>query len=270
MEILIAGLGLIGGSLAKSLIKSNNVGGYDRENVIKYAIKNKIINEKAKAFDTYDFVIVALPPLAAIEFIDKNDFKEDAIIIDICGVKNAIEKAINFKSKSFNYVGCHPMAGKEVNGIENSTENLFIDASLIITENEYTNKQSVEVVENLLKQAGFKKIIKCSSNYHDKVIAYTSQLAHLVSNAYVKSDTVKMYDGFTGGSFQDMTRIAELNEDIWTELFFLNRENLLNELKTLINSLKIFENALTDNNELQMKDALKLGRIIKQNLKKNK
>ena len=269
MNILIAGLGLIGGSLAKSLILNNNIAGFDRENVLNYALQNKIINEKAIQFNKYDFVIVALPPKETIKFIDKNEFKDNSIIIDICGIKNAIEKAIDFKSKNFNYVGCHPMAGKEVSGIENCSENLFKGASLIITENSYTDKNSVDIVESLMQQAGFSKIVKCSSLYHDSIIAYTSQLAHLVSNAYVKSDTVKRYEGFTGGSFQDMTRIAELNEDIWTELFFLNKENLLKELSGLINSLKIFEDSLIENDESKMKEALKIGRIIKQNLKIN-
>jgi len=266
MNILIAGLGLIGGSLAKALKPNNKIAGFDKEEVLEYALKNNIIDEKAERFDIYDFVIAALPPLTTIDFLNNNKFKDNSIITDICGVKEAIEKAI--VKRNYNYVGCHPMAGKEVSGIKNSSEQLFYGACLIITENADTDIKSVETVERIYKQAGFAKIIKCSAAYHDKVIAYTSQLAHIVSNAYVKSETINNYEGFTGGSFQDMTRIAALNEDIWTDLFFLNRENILKELDKLINSLKIQENALLKNDRQKLKEALKNGRIIKQSINK--
>jgi prephenate dehydrogenase len=267
MNILIAGLGLIGASLAKSLKQNNKIAGFDRDNILEYAFKNEIIDERAEKFDLYDFVIVALPPEFAIKFIEENKFKDNAVITDICGVKAAIEKKIDFKNKNFNYIGCHPMAGKEVSGIENSSADLFKGASLIITENEDTDLKSLELTEKIYKQAGFSKIIKCSADYHDKIIAYTSQLAHIVSNAYVKSETIKKHEGFTGGSFQDMTRIAGLNENIWTDLFFLNKDNLISELHNLINSLQSYEDALLHNDKIKMKAILKEGRIIKQNYK---
>ena len=137
MEIMIAGLGLIGGSMAKSLNRAGfSIDGFDREEVIDFALKENIIKNKAEDFSKYDIVFVALPPDATMDFIDQNKFKDNAVIVDICGVKTVVEKTVYSKDRNFKYVGCHPMAGKEVSGIQNSTESLFDKANMIIVENE--------------------------------------------------------------------------------------------------------------------------------------
>ena len=127
MEIMIAGLGLIGGSMAKSLNRAGfSVDGFDREEVVGFALKENIIKNKAEDFSKYDLIFIALPPDATMDFIDNNEFKNNAIVADICGVKTVVEKTVYSKDRNFKYVGCHPMAGKEVSGIQNSTESLLI------------------------------------------------------------------------------------------------------------------------------------------------
>ena len=267
MKVMIAGLGLIGGSMAKSLVRSSiKVDGFDRDNVIDYALKNNIIENKANDFSKYDLVFIALPPDATMNFIENNTFKDNAIVSDICGVKGVVEKLVYSKPRNFKYVGCHPMAGKEVSGIENSTEKLFDNANMIIIENENTNAEAVQTLTELFTKMGFKLIKHCSADHHDRKIAYTSQLAHIVSNAYVKSPAGKNYVGFTGGSFQDMTRIAGVDEEVWTRLYMLNREKIEKELSTLISNLQKYLEAFKNNDEPTLKQLLKEGRNEKARL----
>lgn len=271
MKIMIAGLGLIGGSIAKSLVRAGfEVDGFDRNEVLEYALQNNIIKNKATNYSEYDLVFIALPPDATISFIENNNFKDNAIVTDICGVKGIIEDIVYSKPRNFKYVGCHPMAGKEVSGIQNSTEKLFDKANMIIVENEKTDKQAVETLTDIFEKMGFKLIKHCSSEHHDKKIAYTSQLAHIVSNAYVKSPTSKDYVGFTGGSFQDMTRIAGVDEEVWTRLYMLNRQKIADELNTLIKNLQKYLTAFNNNDEQNLKELLKEGRNAKKELDKEK
>lgn len=267
MKILIAGLGLIGGSIAKALKRAGYAAdGFDRRNVCGVAIKENVIEKEACGCAAYDLVLVALPPDAAIAFIGDNQFKDGAIVADICGVKGALERFVYAESRNFRYVGCHPMAGKEVSGFENSCEDLFDGASMIIAENGRTDKNAVRELEALFGKLGFSRIVRCSAEYHDKKIAYTSQLAHIVSNAYVKSETADGYAGFTGGSFQDMTRIAGVDEKVWTRLYFLNRQNIAEELRGLICRLQEYESALVSGNEEELARLLREGRLRKEKL----
>ena len=271
MKIMIAGLGLIGGSMAKSLNRAGfSVDGFDREEVVEFALKENIIKDKAKDYSIYDIVFIALPPDATMDFIDNNNFKDGAIVADICGVKKVVENVVYKKPRNFRYVGCHPMAGKEVSGIQNSTEKLFDKANMIIVETENTDAEAVKTLEDIFSQMGFKLIKKCSSDHHDTKIAYTSQLAHIVSNAYVKSPSAKDYVGFTGGSFQDMTRIAGVDEDVWTRLYMLNREKISKELSILILNLSQYLVAFESNDEEGLKNLLKEGRAAKKKLDEEK
>ena len=271
MKIMIAGIGLIGGSMAKALNNAGfDVDGFDRDKVVEFALKESIIKNKAENFEDYDIVFVALPPDATMQFINENKFKDNAIVADICGVKKVIEDLVFSQSRNFKYVGCHPMAGREVSGIENSTDSLFNKASMIIVKNENTDEKAVETLSSIFEQMGFKLLRFCSADYHDTKIAYTSQLAHIVSNAYVKSPSGKNYVGFTGGSFQDMTRIAGVDEEVWTRLYMLNREKISEELSTLINNLQKYLVAFENNDENQLKQLLIEGRKAKTELDKEK
>lgn len=267
MKFLVAGLGLIGGSMAKALKRSGTVAdGYDREDVVRAAVQAGAIGQAAREFADYDVVFVALPPDAAMRFIGDNRFKEGAIVADICGVKSEIERFVYGKKRDFYYVGCHPMAGKEVSGFENSCEDLFDGASMIVTENDRTDPAAVRILETIFRSMGFGRIVHCAAEYHDKKIAYTSQLAHIVSNAYVKSGTADGYAGFTGGSFQDMTRIAGVDENVWTRLYFLNKENILSELRTLIVHLEEYADCLNKGEETDLYRLLREGRMRKEEL----
>ncbi len=246
MKICIVGLGLIGGSMAMSLKRAGYmVDGSNRSQApLDYALKNKIIDNAASSFIGYDVVIVALPPEAAIRFILNTPFKEGAIIADICGIKRKIESAVYSANLPINYIGMHPMAGKEVTGIENACSDLFDRASMVITHGIYTDERALNAMKAIVKDMGFKYIVECTAEIHDKKIAYTSQLAHVVSNAYVNDSEIDGCLGFTGGSFQDMTRIAGVDENAWACLYLDNADNLLEKCNNLISCLQGFAKEL--------------------------
>lgn len=270
LKICVAGLGIIGGSLCMALKRAGyRVDGWNRSPLPpEYALNNGIIDGIAKDFTIYDMVFVALPFAATVGFIDKTEFKTGAIVSDICGVKKPVEAAICRKQRNFSYVGCHPMAGKEVSGIENACADLFDGRSMVITSNADTDSKAVETVEKLTKDMGFGYIVRCPADIHDKKIAYTSQLAHVVSNAYVKDGEIDCCLGFTGGSFQDMTRIAGVDENIWASLYLENAENLCEKISSLIASLSEIKGAINAGDEENLKRILARGRVLFEDSKK--
>lgn len=262
MEICVTGLGLIGGSICLALKRAGyKVSGWNRSDYpVSYALANGIIDEAATSFENFDVVFVALPPEPCVEFILENKFKDGAVISDICGVKKYISDKVNLKGKGYKYVGCHPMAGKEVSGIENSCANLFDRASMVITADANTDTEALNLIKGLTEDMGFAKIVECSPQVHDRKIAYTSQLAHVVSNAYVKDDEISSCIGFTGGSFQDMTRIAGVDEGVWASLYLLNGENISNKIEGLVSSLKEIKAAIDCGDKTRLQSVLKVGR----------
>ncbi|MDE7329613.1 MAG: prephenate dehydrogenase/arogenate dehydrogenase family protein, partial [Clostridia bacterium] len=239
MKICVAGLGIIGGSICASLKRAGRAAdGWNRSPLpLEYALNNGIIDGKVSSFLNYDVVFVALPPEATVKFIENTAFKNGAYVYDICGVKKPIETAVYRSKRNFYYVGTHPMAGKEISGIEAASETLFDGASMVITVNESTDKGALETICALTADMGFGRIVRCSAEVHDKKIAYTSQLAHIVSNAYVKDEDIDCCIGFTGGSFQDMTRIAGVDEAVWASLYLENAQNVSGKISSLIRSL---------------------------------
>ncbi len=267
MKICVAGLGIIGGSLCAALKRAGYaVDGWNRSSLpLEYALNRGIIDAAADRFDTYDFVFVALPAEAALNFLETTRFKDGAAVSDICGVKKFLENAMFSKPRNFNYVGCHPMAGKEVSGIENAAAELFDGASMIITETDKTDKGALAAVKDLTAAMGFGRIVECSAEFHDRKIAYTSQLAHVVSNAYVKDDESCFCTGFTGGSYQDMTRIAGVDENVWASLYMKNSNNLSEKIENIIRSLSEIKKALDFGDEEKLKEVLKTGRVMYEN-----
>ena len=229
---------------------------------VQYALQNGIVDEAAHDFCDYDVVFVALPPKATLEFICGTAFKDGALVSDICGVKGFIEKAVFSKPRNFKYVGCHPMAGKEVSGIQNACAELFDGANMVITRNAHTDLNALNTLRGLTAAMRFGRLIECTAEIHDKKIAYTSQLAHIVSNAYVKDGEIDSCFGFTGGSFQDMTRIAGVDEGVWAALYMENAENVSDKIASLINSLAEIKNAIDGGNEQALREALKEGRRL--------
>lgn len=248
MKICVAGLGLIGGSMCMALRRASYpVDGWNRSRrAVDYALTHGVICNAAEDFLKYDVVFVALPPEATVKFILNTPFKDGAVVADICGVKRKVEDAVYAAKLPVRYVGTHPMAGKEVSGIENACADLFDSASMVITHGIYTDERALSTVKTLVKDMGFKRIVECTAELHDRKIAYTSQLAHVVSNCYVNDGEIEGCLGFTGGSFQDMTRIAGVDEKVWASLYLANADNLLEKTKTLRASLDKFIGALEE------------------------
>lgn len=220
-----------------------------------------------------DLVIICLYPEAAESYFRSHasQMHDGALVTDVCGIKGAFSERMNAIASANNlkYVGIHPMAGKEFGGYDNSTSDLFANANFIITPIKDSDQESIEILKNIASHIRAGKIVITSPENHDKMIAYTSQLAHIVSSAYVKSPELSVECGFSGGSFQDMTRIATMNEDMWTDLFLQNKENLKFELNTLINNLKKYSDALEASDSGAMRKLIREGRLLKEdNLKR--
>jgi prephenate dehydrogenase len=269
-KIAVIGLGIIGGSICAALSKAGYIidGADLREETIEIARQKGYVREKAQNISDYDVVFIAVPPKATISVLENTSFKDGAIVTDICGIKYAIEKTVFSKPRNYRYVGIHPMAGKETSGIDSASPDLFNNANLVITLRDDTDKEALLEIKKYATAMRFGRIVECSAEEHDKKIALTSQLAHIVSNAYVKSPQVSNCKGFTGGSFQDMTRIAGVDETVWTPLYACNRENVLNELSGLISHLQQYYDALKSGDDEQLSRVLREGRVIRENIKR--
>lgn len=273
MKILVVGLGLIGGSYCKAITgyTDHEVYGMDTNpDVIKQAKECGCIVGEADITQLaeFDMVIVCLHPIPAERFMRENirSFKKGCILTDVCGIKGSMSDHMTYiaEDNGVNYVGTHPMAGKEHFGFEYSDGSLFIGANFIVAANEHTDKESILAVEKLAKKMGFKRIVETTPFEHDSMIAYTSQLAHVVSSAYVKSPTMQKELGFSAGSFKDMTRTATLNESMWTSLFLANRDCLLFEIDELIKHLSEYRDAISDRDADTLEALLRDGRLLKE------
>lgn len=264
MKICVAGLGLIGGSLCLALRRAGyKVAGWNRsEEPLRYALGHSVIDEKADGFTEYDVVFVALPPQATVDFILHTPLKEGAVVADICGVKRMIEDAVVSARLPIRYIGTHPMAGKEVSSVHNACADLFDRASMVITRGISTDEDAYRTVVKLVKDMGFQRLVECSAEVHDRKIAYTSQLAHVVSNCYVKDGEIESCLGFTGGSFQDMTRIAGVDETMWTALYLANADNLTGSIQRLADNLNRVKQAIAAGDGERLCALLKEGREL--------
>lgn len=277
MKIGVIGLGLIGGSMAKAirLNTDSDVLGtdIDRTVVMRAKVIEAISGELTeKNISECDMLLFALYPDDTIEAIKKyaSKIKKGAYVVDCAGVKEKVCSEVTKISKEngFIFIGGHPMAGIEKIGFKYSDANIFSKASMILTPEPNIDLMILEELKNFFLSIGFGKITIRTPKDHDRIIAYTSQLAHVLSNAYVKSDTAQEHRGLSAGSFKDMTRVAYLNERMWTELFLENKENLISEIATLIDNLKSYKEALELSDEVMLKSLLKDGREIKEELDK--
>jgi len=275
MNIGIIGLGLIGGSLAKSIKQNTNhkVFGTDiQESVVCLAKLIEAIDDDLcdDLLPQCDIVIAALYPDDTINYIQEHahNFKKGCVVTDCCGVKQTVCDTLQDTAaqNDFVFIGSHPMAGLEFSGFKYSCSNLFNNASMIMTPSVETPLELLEAMKEFWLSLGFTNITLCSPAEHDRMIAYTSQLAHVVSSAYVKSSLASKHKGFSAGSYHDMTRVAKLNEKMWTELFFKNKENLINELDSLIEQLVEYSDALKSENRGAVEKLLQDGRIIKESI----
>lgn len=272
MNILVVGLGLIGGSVCKALKKytTHFVVGCDRNHDIEFsALRDVAVDEAfSGSYAGFDLIIMALFPEATEKYLNEHiaEFDKNTLITDVCGIKGDFSARVKklADENGMRYIGIHPMAGKEFGGYANSSADLFQKANFIIAANENSNDPDIEILRSLASELGAGKIVVTSPENHDKMIAYTSQLAHIVSSAYVKSPELGLECGFSGGSFQDMTRIATMNEKMWTDLFMQNRENLLYELDTLITNLNKYSEALKNEDHEEMLRLIAEGRQLKE------
>ena len=272
MTVGICGLGLIGGSMAKAYKEAEHtVFAYDIDSqTLGYAALNGITDGELNS-DTIgecDLIFIALYPAQTIKYLNEIApyVSHDTVVIDLCGTKHTVcECGFELAKKyGFTFVGGHPMAGKQFSGIKYSKASLFRGAPMVLVPPVYDDIAFLDKIKSLLAPAGFGKLSVTTAEKHDAMIAFTSQLAHIVSNAYVKSPTAKEHKGFSAGSYKDLTRVAWLNENMWTELFIENKEPLLFELEYIINSLNEYKTAIEQDDADTLRSLLRDGRLAKE------
>ena len=268
MEIGIVGLGLIGGSLAKAISQNTDhtVYGTDlSEQVVRKAVLVDAIEQPLtdELLPQCDIVIVALYPQATIDYVKEHAhlFRKESIVVDCGGIKKLVCDTLIplAEDHGFLFVGGHPMAGLEHSGFTYAKKSLFNNASMIFTPTKGPI-ESMEKLKELFTSIGFTNIEISTAEEHDRKIAFTSQLAHVVSNAYIKSPTALEHSGFSAGSYKDLTRVAKLNEVMWTELFLENADNLAAEIDTLIVNLQQYSTAIRERDAKTLCALLKDGR----------
>lgn len=252
MTVGIVGLGLIGGSFAKAYHEAGHqVLAFNRSrSVLDFAIMSGNVDGELteKNISSCELVLIALYPEAAIEYLEKMGpyIGKKPFVIDCCGTKRVVCAACFplAEKYGFNYLGGHPMAGTHQSGFKYARANMFHNAPMVIVPPVYDDIALLGRVKELLSPAGFDRYSVTTAEKHDEMIAFTSQLAHVVSNAYIKSPTAGMHKGFSAGSYKDMTRVAWLNPRMWAELFMENRDFLGRELDMLIKSLLDYKAAM--------------------------
>ena len=269
MNVGIVGLGLIGGSMAKSIKirTAHTVWGVDLDAETMTLARLSGAIDGALTPDNLpvcDLVLVAIRPAAAVAWVRAHAEKigKHAILVDLCGVKRGVcaELAPIAEAYGFAYIGGHPMAGRERGGYVHSSEELFTGASMILTPDQNTDMRMLETLKAFFTDVGFAGLTFSTPEEHDRIVAYTSQLAHLVSSAYIKSPEAQRRRGFSAGSFRDMTRVAHLDEAMWTELFLDNADYLTEQLEILIDHLNEYRDALAARDAEELCSLLKDGR----------
>lgn len=273
--VVVAGLGLMGGSMAMAFKEHTNwtVCGWNRtravaEKALEQGVIDAIADEETIA--RCDLLIPVLYPAATINFLKRiiPTMKPGARIVDLVGVKTSVIDELEpvAIAAGIHYTGGHPMAGKEVAGFDNADADLYRGASMILVPTASTAPGDVDWLSELFIQLGFGMVKICDKYEHDRMIAHTSQLCHVVSNCYVKSPSSPNHKGFSAGSYRDMIRVAGVNEVLWTDLFLTNRDALLEELDIFVSDLLKVRNALANRDEEEMKRLLKQGRLIREKI----
>lgn len=273
MTVGIIGLGLIGGSMAKAYHNAGyTVLGLDTHKVTQgWAELSGIINgnlECCRDIGKCELILIAICPEEAVRWLKENSIYIDknALVIDLCGNKRIVCETGFAMAEKFGYTfaGGHPMAGTHLAGIKNSREDLFLNQPMVIVPPRHDDIALYDRIKKALAPAGFGKITYTTAEAHDEMIAFTSQLAHVVSSAYIKSPRATKHKGMSAGSYKDMTRVALLNEYMWAELFMENSDNLTNEIDLLICELTKYRDALKEGDRERMTELLREGRIAKE------
>ena len=272
MTVGIVGLGLIGGSFAKAYHQAGHrVLALEKDPfVLDFAILSGAVQGALtpEEIPQCDLILVAVYPAAAVEFFRENAdrFGDKPLVMDCCGVKREVCDAVFplAREKGFTFLGGHPMAGTHNSGFKYATADLFRRAPMVLVPDSFHDIQLLSRAKALLEPAGFARFSVTTAQEHDKMIAFTSQLAHVVSNAYIKSPTAKLHRGFSAGSYKDMTRVAWLNPTMWAELFLEDKTFLLEELDTLMASLAQYREAIAGDDLPRLTALLEDGKRCKE------
>ena len=274
MNIGIVGLGLIGGSFAKAYRqKGHRVLGWNRTgSVTEYAIMSGAIDGELTRdnISSCDIVLVSLYPEATISWLrDMGGYiGSRPIVIDCCGTKRKVcaEAFRIARECGFTFIGGHPMAVTQYSCLKHARANMYERAPMVIVPPNFDDIELLSRVKELLSPAGFGRITVTTAEKHDAMIAFTSQLAHVVSNAYVKSPSALSHKGFSAGSYKDLTRVAWLNAGMWAELFLENSDYLEKELDIIISNLSEYRSAIHDGDKDRLTQLLEDGKRLKEEI----
>ena len=272
MTVGIVGLGLIGGSFAKAYhTAGHTVLAFDTDrSTYDFAVLSGTVNGPLtdETLSTCDLILIAVIPSAAVGYLKQHaaHIGPKPVVIDCCGTKRVVCAACFplAKEHGFTYLGGHPMAGTHNSGFKYATPTMFHNAPMVLVPENHNDIQLLSRVKDLLAPAGFSRFSITTAEQHDEMIAFTSQLAHVVSNAYIKSPTAGLHKGFSAGSYKDMTRVAWLAPRMWAELFLENKEYLMTELNTLIDNLRQYQDAMERNDLPGLVQLLDEGRRRKE------
>ncbi len=278
-KFLIVGLGLMGGSYAKGLKKA----GYtvyalsDKQSAIDYALKNNIIDNgsaevNSELISAADIIIFALYPRVFVDWIKENQhlIKSGTIITDVTGVKQSVINEIDSVLRDdLEFIAAHPMAGREVYGVENSDEKIFYGANYIVVPTDKNKPESIKICKAIGKILKFSRISELSAAEHDNMIAFLSQLAHCIAVCLMTCNEAEHLEDYTGDSFRDLTRIANINENMWSELFLLNKEPLLNMMELFEKDFIKLKDYIKENNAQGIKDMMRRSTARRKLFNKN-
>ncbi len=268
-KILIVGLGLIGGSYAQALTdKGYEVGAVARrKETIDYALEKGLIAHGTTKVDKeyvsrFDIIVFALYPKVFVEWIRENQeyIKDGAILTDVTGVKTSIVYDIQSMLKGgIEFIGAHPMAGKEVYGVENSDKRIFENANYIVTPTDTNTKSAIDICKELGRELGFKTVTELSPESHDEMIGFLSQLTHCIAVSLMCCKESERLVDYTGDSFRDLTRIAKINDAMWSELFMLNREELLSQMELFSEKFAELKETLKNGDTEKMREMMRIS-----------
>ena len=271
-KILILGLGLMGGSYAESLTSHGfEVGAVARrQETIDYALREGIIKHGRAEIDPeyirqFDLLIFAMYPHAFVEWIEKYQqyIKPNALISDVTGVKcSIVYKIQDMLRPDLEFIGAHPMAGKEKFGYDYSEATLFDNAYMIFTPVN-ADENNVDMLKELSQKIGFKGVTVSTPAEHDRIIAYTSQMPHVLACAYVSDPDAMLHNGFSAGSYKDISRVADINARLWQELFIENSSQLVGHIDVLIDNLQKIKQLIENGDHKALQDALQKARDTK-------
>lgn len=272
MNVGILGLGLIGGSLARAYAKAGHTvyAAEQDASILDFATLAGVVNGALteETIRSCDLILLAIFSGGSAAWLEDNAkfIQPAALVIDCCGVKEVIcARCFPLaKQYGFTFVGGHPMAGSHYSGFKYSRSNLFQGAPMVLVPPRYDDPALLSRIKDALSPCGFGSFSVTTAKEHDQMIAFTSQMPHIVSNAYIKSPTASKHKGFSAGSYKDLTRVAWLNPNMWAELFLSNRENVLSELDIYIESLTKYRDAIAQNDAAMLISLLEEGRRKKE------